>query len=108
MSSLCAAITEHVQRILCASAWQDQTYLVMPIQDLEPLLRKYGVRAYFSGHEHCLEHLHVPGEPTHYFVSGGGSLTDYEVMLTDYGGSQWQHQGSGDVLYAHLNTTWPG
>ncbi|KAK9862760.1 hypothetical protein WJX84_003264 [Apatococcus fuscideae] len=65
------------------------------MQDLEPLLRKYGVRAYFSGHEHCLQHLHVPGEPTHYFVSGGGSLTDYPIMLADYGGSQWQHQGSG-------------
>jgi len=57
------------------------------IDNLEPLLRRYGVRAYFSGHDHNLEHLRVvpdeeqtapggSGNSLHYFVSGGGSDCD--------------------------------
>jgi acid phosphatase len=47
-----------------------------PSRDLRervvPLFRKYGVRVYFAGHEHNLQHLKPPG-PTHYVISGGGS-----------------------------------
>ncbi len=41
------------------------------IQDLLPVLKKHQVDAYFSGHEHDLQHLH-DGD-LHYFVSGAAS-----------------------------------
>ncbi len=37
-----------------------------------PLITKYQVNAYFSGHEHDLQYQ-KPDGPTHYFVSGAGS-----------------------------------
>ena len=40
---------------------------------LEPLMARYGVAAYFCGHEHNLQHLAVPGQATQHVVSGGGS-----------------------------------
>ena len=36
-------------------------------------MAQYGVAAYLCGHEHNLQHLTVPGQATHYIVSGGGS-----------------------------------
>ena len=39
---------------------------------LLPLITKYHVNAYFSGHEHDLEYQ-KPDGPTHYFVNGAGS-----------------------------------
>ena len=41
-------------------------------QWLLPILRKYGVQAYFAGHDHHLEYLY-DGQGMHHFVSGGGS-----------------------------------
>ena len=39
---------------------------------LNPLMQKYGVAAYFCGHEHHLEHIvPLPGGPS-YFISGAG------------------------------------
>ena len=40
---------------------------------LVPILARHGVAAYLCGHEHNLQHLTVPGQVTHYVVSGGGS-----------------------------------
>lgn len=40
---------------------------------VEPLLQKYGVQLYLAGHDHDLEHIHVPGQLTHHIVSGAGS-----------------------------------
>ena len=42
---------------------------------LLPLLRRYNVHAYFSGHDHISEHLSANG--TEYFVVGAGSMIDY-------------------------------
>lgn len=42
-------------------------------ETLRPLMERYGVQAYFCGHEHNLQYVHVDGEHTHYFLSGGGS-----------------------------------
>lgn len=39
---------------------------------LNPLMKKYGVSAYFCGHEHHLEHIVPAGEAPHYFISGAG------------------------------------
>jgi tartrate-resistant acid phosphatase type 5 len=37
---------------------------------LQPLFERYGVAAYFCGHEHNLQYLHAEGDTTHYVVSG--------------------------------------
>lgn len=42
------------------------------IQQLKPVLHKHQVQAYFSGHEHDLQHLRDAKE-LNYFVSGAGS-----------------------------------
>src|ERR1700690_841579 len=41
------------------------------IGQFKPLLDRYGVRAYFNGHEHNLEHIAVDG--VHYLTCGAGS-----------------------------------
>ncbi|KAL3162377.1 hypothetical protein ABBQ32_010055 [Trebouxia sp. C0010 RCD-2024] len=65
---------------------------------LEPMLEKYGVQAYFCGHEHNLQYLHQQDSSVHYVVSGGGSLTDYApIVHFDNGGSRFQYWGSGFV-----------
>ncbi len=37
-----------------------------------PILRKHKVDFYFSGHDHVLQHLEMPGWPTTFVTSGGG------------------------------------
>ncbi|KAI6171051.1 Tartrate-resistant acid phosphatase type 5 [Aphelenchoides bicaudatus] len=47
------------------------------INKLDPLMRKYNVTAYFSGHDHSLQYFHDDGKKSgsemHYIVSGCGS-----------------------------------
>ena len=65
---------------------------------LEPILEKYGVQAYFCGHEHNLQYIHQPNSSVHYVITGGGSLTDYTpIVHYDNGGSQFQYWGSGEM-----------
>ena len=40
-----------------------------------PRVAKYGIAAYFSGHEHRLQHIVPDGSVAHYFVSGAASET---------------------------------
>lgn len=47
-----------------------------------------------------LQHLHENATPTHYIVSGGGSLTDYQLQLLETPASKMQHAGSGFVSCA--------
>lgn len=49
----------------------DTPYLV---ERLAPLLRKYGVAAYFNGHDHVLQHIERDG--VSYFTSGHGTHSD--------------------------------
>ena len=48
---------------------------------LVPLFERYGVQAYFAGHDHNLQHHRPPDSDVDYFVSGAGSLTR-EVIET--------------------------
>lgn len=67
---------------------------------LEPILMKYGVQAYFCGHEHNLQYMHQQDSSVHYVISGGGSLTDYTpIVHYDNGGSQFQYWGSGESVH---------
>jgi acid phosphatase len=43
------------------------------IRRIRPLFKKYGVQAYFNGHDHDLEHIIM--SRTHYFTSGAGGET---------------------------------
>jgi tartrate-resistant acid phosphatase type 5 len=42
-------------------------------KSLESVFAKNNVDVYFCGHEHDLQHLKNPANPTHYFLSGAGS-----------------------------------
>lgn len=52
------------------------------LDNLDPLLRRFGVSGYFSGHEHC--QFHYAREGMNYFLSGTG-------MSCCYGMSQRNH-----------------
>ncbi|GAB4819676.1 hypothetical protein N2152v2_006722 [Parachlorella kessleri] len=49
---------------------------------VQPLLTKYGVQLYLCGHDHTLQYIYNPSQPTHYVVSGAGSQT-YNVFYRD-------------------------
>lgn len=51
------------------------------IRDWDPLFRKYGVHAYFAGHDHDMQHLEFQGHPTTHFLSGGGGADLYNLKI---------------------------
>ncbi|MNJ87286.1 3',5'-cyclic adenosine monophosphate phosphodiesterase CpdA [compost metagenome] len=58
---------------------------------LKPILDKYGVDVYLSGHEHSLQYIKPSGK-THYFISGAASektpvrlIDDMEMAASTYG-----------------------
>ena len=44
------------------------------VRTLKPMLEKYGVAAYYCGHDHNLQHL--TDSPVEYYVVGAGHLID--------------------------------
>ena len=44
------------------------------VEKLKPMLEKYGVTAYFCGHDHNMQHLSDSG--VEYYVTGAGHLID--------------------------------
>jgi tartrate-resistant acid phosphatase type 5 len=60
-------------------------------------------QAYFSGHDHDLEHLHVREVGAHYVVTGGGS--DCHREFQGAASSVWQYPGSGFVAAAVAGDT---
>mmetsp|Transcript_6545 Transcript_6545/g.18880 ORF Transcript_6545/g.18880 Transcript_6545/m.18880 type:complete len:458 (+) Transcript_6545:514-1887(+) len=65
-------------------------------QHVQPVLEKYGVQAYFSGHDHHLEHLRVPGTASpDYIISGAGSQV--RPVREGEEASQFKYYGSGFV-----------
>ncbi|XP_031550025.1 tartrate-resistant acid phosphatase type 5-like [Actinia tenebrosa] len=51
------------------------------VERLKPLLEKYDVTAYLSGHDHNLQHIKDPKSSVDYFVSGSGA---YVANKTDH------------------------
>lgn len=47
------------------------------VEKLDPLLRKYGVTAYISGHEHC--QFHYSSDEMDYFLTGTGMSCCYSA-----------------------------
>lgn len=64
------------------------------IQYLEPLFQRYGVQAYFSGHDHNLEHIRLSGYSA--IITGAGSKTQ-RGMATKVEGSEYFWPSSGFV-----------
>jgi tartrate-resistant acid phosphatase type 5 len=62
------------------------------MQHLEPLLVKYGMSAYFAGHDHNLEHLQLENG-LNIFVSGGGSDCDRGFDMDVNSKYQYANQG---------------
>jgi hypothetical protein len=48
-----------------------------------PLFQKYGVAAYFCGHDHDLQHLEFEGVNTSFVVSGGGGASITKLKKPD-------------------------
>ena len=47
--------------------------------DWGPAFKRHKTDFYLCGHDHCLEHLQIPGWPTSFIVSGGGGQSRYEI-----------------------------
>ena len=56
-------------------------------------VQRYGVQVYFSGHDHNLEYIRVPGQDTHYIISGAGSKCDRPFISNTNAVFQWQSSG---------------
>lgn len=69
---------------------------------MQPLLEKYKVHAYFSGHDHLGEHLRKSGQHTEYFVVGAGTMVDTVSQSTD-GELVWA--GPSFASFAAVNAT---
>lgn len=65
------------------------------IDSLEPIMKKYGAKVYFSGHDHNLEHMRWDDVGMDYIVSGAGSDCDRDFETSV--GSLYQYQYSGFV-----------
>ena len=52
------------------------------IDNLDPLLKKHKVHAYFNGHDHCMQHIqkYDTSWTTNYFVSGAGGYRVHELQ----------------------------
>ncbi|XP_031558063.1 tartrate-resistant acid phosphatase type 5-like [Actinia tenebrosa] len=50
------------------------------LSSLKPLLEKYDVTAYISGHDHNLQHIKEEDSSVHYFISGGGNFFVHAPM----------------------------
>ena len=65
-------VVGHHPIYVASSKYEDNPYLQ---SDLEPILERHSVQAYFAGHDHNLQHLRPDEGSVNYFVSGAGSLT---------------------------------
>lgn len=63
------------------------------IASVQPLFERHGVRAYFSGHDHDLQHIEAG--PVHYICTGAGSETRPTSKIP---GSKFASDSSGFTL----------
>ena len=56
-------------------------------------LQEAGVQAYFAGHDHNLEHIHVNSSTPHYIIIGGGSKSDRPFICATNSMFQWPYSG---------------
>ena len=79
-----------------------------------PLFQKYGVAAYFCGHDHDLQHLEFEGVSTSFVVSGGGGASITKLKKperkpyseTEYAAHCFhRHWGQSTYGFSHLLVT---
>ncbi len=68
----------------------------------------HGVQAYLAGHDHNLEHIHVPGASVHYIISGGGSKSDRGFIGAAHSAFQWPASGFVAARLGHAVLQPPG
>ena len=79
------------------------------IDQVKSVLEKYGVQAYFCGHDHDLQHLKTEGN-IHYFVSGAGSnvrpssTNDYTLFSASTPGFMFVDITSSSLNLRAINT----
>ena len=68
---------------------------------LEPLFKHYKVDAFITGHDHDLQRIQVPGEPTLFLISGAGSKLRPKYF------SDWQpfHASTPGFLAVQITAT---
>lgn len=72
------------------------------VNSLAPILSKHGVNAYFSGHDHILQHIVKDG--VNFFGSGAGARTHSSVNA-DYAGLMGHAAGHYGFMVHELSTT---
>ena len=65
---------------------------------LAKILREYGVHAYFSGHDHVLQHIQMEQGGVNYFGSGAGGKK-HDTMNWRYPGARGLAPGAIGVMY---------
>ncbi|XP_077981512.1 tartrate-resistant acid phosphatase type 5-like [Glandiceps talaboti] len=79
------------------------------VQTLKPMLEKYGVTAYFCGHDHNLQHLKENTSTVEYFVIGSAHVVDPSIAHIDSvpDGSLKFHDADTDRLggFAYVEIT---
>ena len=80
-------------------------------EHLKPLLQQYKVTAYMNGHDHCAEHIAVPGDSAHvdyHTIGSAHSNDDSEAHkgwpFTPKNALQW-HDGTGDGGFATVTAS---
>ena len=70
------------------------------LEEVRPLLQKYNVDAYLSGHDHSLQHLAQNG--VNYFVTGAGAISE---SVTKIDQSIWAAPTAGFTLHTVDSST---
>jgi tartrate-resistant acid phosphatase type 5 len=74
----CMYSHRHTSRAHTYTVWSvghhGPTHILDLVEKLNPMLLKYKVAVYFSGHDHDMQHLNDSG--VQYFLSGAGHLVE--------------------------------
>ncbi|XP_057291994.1 uncharacterized protein LOC130614585 isoform X1 [Hydractinia symbiolongicarpus] len=76
------------------------------IEKLKPLFEKYDVTAYFSGHDHNLQHIKEKDSSVHYFISGSGNFVDSRMTSKNKlspSSLKFEHGLFGGFILARVN-----
>jgi len=75
-------------------------------EKLKPLLEKYNVTVYFSGHDHNLQHIKDDNSSIHYFISGSGNFVDPRLTNKDKlpnNSLRFEHGSYGGFILVRVN-----
>ena len=73
------------------------------VEQLDPLLVKYNVDAYFAGHDHAA--YHMQRNSIDYFISGAGAMTDKTVSTLSQASTKWYGVGYSSIAVGSVSST---